>query len=590
MATWNCASSSRTDVNYYAGDGGGASGVHDGDTIVIPGTTSAWTSPITVTKQLWIHGEIAGITNDAKGRTTAATTRIQDSMTRGGGGSAPFFSIDTPLGKNVRISHIQFENGSASTRSNGAFEWNGHAVNHMVDHCVFNVTQTDRVHFWVSGAPLVLFKFCTGTIVNQWTAVQAESWKGVGLWGDNSWATDTNWGSRDFVFTEDCYLVGSGTGITDGYRGARWVIRMSEVYDAQMASHGTESSHRERGQRAVEFYGNIHHDRTFGDAGTDRDSIFLRSGIIMYHNNTMTNFYRIVDGKEYRSTDVYTPWGAVDGTGKFDNNDATIFASGKHTGGSATDVLTDGTKSWTVHQWEPNPASALQYGFGLPFYSVRNKTQGWSSFVLANDATTITTAGALAGGPGPAHTWALNDDYEIRTAYPALDQVGWGKGDLLSGANGINQDPDQSPYWPNQEHERCYVFKNSATNGDGVYLGSNAQPNVQVSRDIIIDDSAAGRPSGPSVKSGVFASRPVSPIAGDGYWSTDLGSWNDGSNSLYTGQGVLDICTTNGSWNSSKRYTPLAYPHPLYAEWQSGLYTGSNPDNTKMFPIIRMRV
>jgi hypothetical protein len=59
---------------------------------------------------------------------------------------------------------------------------------------------------------------------------------------------------------------------------------------------------------------------------------------------------------------------------------------------------------------------------------------------------------------------------------------------------------------------------------------------------------------------GVGTSLPGTCTTGVGYWKTDEGSWNAGSNDFYTGQGRFYRCTATNTW--TLYYTPYQYPHP----------------------------
>lgn len=569
---WTCASASRNDVNDYAGDGAHAASVVDGDEIVIPGENVSWTSGVDVTKALWIHGEIAGVTNDASGRTTATTTKIRNNRADRG----RIFSFNTALGKNWRLSHMELADDAETALAAGGIGVSGYSRDWMIDHVLFNMNHTDRCVFWLDGASFGLIKFCTANVINQFITPAQPSWGGVGLWGDQSWATANDWGSRSFAYVEDCKIVGSHTGWCDGYQGARWYVRFSEIHDAQVVSHGTESSHRERGTRAVGYAFCTAQD----SAVNDFDLMFLRSGVAFMAFITSTNFYDGVKGYDYRMVDGFSPWGRADGTGAFDTAINGAYDSGTYNGTDNVEtLLTDTTKSWTSNQWAPT-GDFTGYGYGGSSYVVTNLTRGWSSFVLANDAHTITLVESLYYPSGiPNHTWRTGDSYEIRQVNQVLDQVGYGMDTGLTGG-----DADHAPTpsgWPTQNHERCYSFAHTPSNADGFYAGRGGSPNIQVSRDIIIDRSAASRPAGPAVDVGTYAAMQAaagSAVSGDGWWVTDRGSWNAGTNSIYTGQGQFWIF--NGSiWVLN--HEPLTYPHPTYTEWTGG--TIPRTVTTKLF-------
>src|SRR5262245_36813790 len=83
-----------------------------------------------------------------------------------------------------------------------------------------------------------------------------------GRYGDGSWAGPTNFGSSQFLFIEDntfnCHLPPYVLPITDSYGGGRFVVRYNTIHDGMVGGHGTESTGRIRGVRAVEVYNNTY--------------------------------------------------------------------------------------------------------------------------------------------------------------------------------------------------------------------------------------------------------------------------------------------------------------------------------------------
>ena len=104
------------------------------------------------------------------------------------------------------------------------------------------------------------------------------------------------------------------------------MMRHNWSFAGSFQTHGTESTGRERGVRAVEFY-----DNTLTSApdalGRFRGNALgaMRSGNILFYNNTISGYG---NGPTYglnsmRSMDNFTPWGGANGTSGWDVNDTT---------------------------------------------------------------------------------------------------------------------------------------------------------------------------------------------------------------------------------------------------------------------------
>jgi hypothetical protein len=94
------------------------------------------------------------------------------------------------------------------------------------------------------------------------------------------------------------------------------VVRYNLFNDAGFATHGTESTGRDRSARSYEIYNN-----TFKySKGGGFTAIYLRGGTGVIFNNTMTGFVNAVLGMNYRSVRSFAPWGQCDGTNSYDAN------------------------------------------------------------------------------------------------------------------------------------------------------------------------------------------------------------------------------------------------------------------------------
>jgi hypothetical protein len=200
----------------------------------------------------------------------------------------------------------------------------------------------------------------------------------------------------------------------------------------------------------------------------------IRGGTGVIWGNTLTNYNYAAQGGNYRDVDSFAPWGACNGISPWDTTDGTLYVSGTHNGGNGVAlVLTDTTKNFTT-------AAA---GRSCVHFSVTNVTQGWSS-VIASVTTTMATA--TPSNYGVAHNWNTGDAYQIRRAYPCLDQSGRGAGVLLSGSQPTPSGP------VNQALEPIYVWGNTGYN----FAQCGNSPwgiNVRLGRDFI-DNGTTPKP------------------------------------------------------------------------------------------------
>jgi hypothetical protein len=154
--------------------------------------------------------------------------------------------------------------------------------------------------------------------------------------------------------------------------------------------------------------------------------------------------------------------------------------------------------------------------------------------------------------------------------YPMPRQVGWGysSGGTQAGATGIFQDLEPVYIFPGTGTGSTTPSIQGYGSSDGL-CGSSEVPGdyIQHNRDFYRPDSCtAGGACTSGTGSG--ASLPTTCTTGTGFWKTNEGSWNDGSNGNYTGQGVMYKCTATDTWTSF--YTPYTFPHPLTADAGGG--------------------
>src|SRR6266481_3735960 len=299
-----------------------------------------------------------------------------------------------------------------------------------------------------------------------------QNWAGVGDYGDNSWAQPTNLGTSQFIFVEDNIYLCTAAGVqdfVDGAGGSRYVVRHNTTTNGSIGGgHGTDSTGRTRSVRVFEIYNN-----TMNATSSFPMASYMRGGTGVIYSNTMTNFQYAVQASNYRDVDSFAPWGACNGISPWDTTDGVLYVSGTHNGGNGVAlVLTDTGKNFTT----------ACGGGSCVGYSVTNSTQTWSSVIAS---VTTTTATATGSNYNVAHNWNTGDSYQIRRAYPSLDQVGRGAGVLLSGSSPTPSGP------VNQALEPVYVWSN--TGYTIAQCASGMWASVQLGRDFI-DNGTTPKP------------------------------------------------------------------------------------------------
>jgi hypothetical protein len=435
----------------------------EGDAVVIPAGTSAWTSGLTITKGITLIG---GTTVNSRTGNVSDQTIILDNIPRGPAG-APIIKLETSSGKSYRVSGITFRPGSVTdTNYNGMIQLAGNSHSVRLDHCHFAATVNQEAFIEVWGAiygvidhNLMEFGHGFGISLNM------SNWGGHS-YGDGSWAEPAYYGSEKFVFIEDNYLRSTSAieiSATDDYRGARWVFRHNHCYNVQVGGHGTEGD-RERGGRAREIYNNDFHFTNSQQAGG------FRTGGLITHNNSWYGAppARGFGLQNFRTFFAYQsgPWHGASGDNVWDANDTQgkntskeggsphLFESGTVSAGTTT-TITDNTKSWTPNQW-------------IGFTAKRVSANG-IGYIRSNTSKMLTVLAYNDSG-GPVH-WAAGDQYQIHRVVISLDQPGRGAGDLLAGDPPINT-VTGTAIWPHQALEPCYSWNDK-------YVPTNAPVNIR---------------------------------------------------------------------------------------------------------------
>lgn len=169
---------------------------------------------------------------------------------------------------------------------------------------------------------------------------------------------------------------------------------------------------------------------------------------------------------------------------------------------------------------------------------------------------------------GSSSAWDENND---SSGYACIDQLGRGKGDLLTGTFPTKCDfttgcLTYNGTWPNQALEPVYEWNDTwatVPTWGGNFAGVGLGTEIQANRDYYICStpgagSCTGFTGATGVGSGTLASRPSTCTTGVAYWATDQGNWNQSGSG---GQGELYQCTATNTW--TLYYTPYTYPHLL---------------------------
>jgi hypothetical protein len=428
-------------VYYSDGSAANLQAIHDnqaqnGDTITLPAGTFTWTTGVTISKGITLQG--AGI----------GQTILRDAMTTG----ASTLRFNLATGRAARLTGIEMTDGGRTTNPGAAGVLqvqgsNSPGTTFRWDHCRWNqlggVASLDTV---VGVIDHVDFVF--GARSNNAMFLWDTRWGG-GEYGDGSWSASTGFGTAQMgLFIEDCTvtstLSGYVTGFTDAYNGARFVVRHCTLTGNTMVqNHGTESSGRGRGTRAMEIYNN-----TIGGTGLSSVVGGSRSGTVLFHDNTTTGYLipLVFNLSNYRTHYPFAPWAGADGANVWDVNEPNIFATGTAATSSFGTTVTVSGVNWITNQWvgysvrrTSNVCNANTITFGL---------------ILGNTSNTITYT-SNGGYPISSLTFCAGDTLEIRRVHHVFDGIGRAVGSLITGTN-----PTPPLNWNDQVTEPCYSWNN----------------------------------------------------------------------------------------------------------------------------------
>jgi len=168
------------------------------------------------------------------------------------------------------------------------------------------------------------------------------AWKGVGNYGDNSWASvstagtsqtlyleNNAWGPGTIISESEAAAGGPGACATNQYKcegGGRIAARFNDCNGCYsgLSNHGTDSNGRPRGARQLEFYGNTYFCTNTG--GGCQGGVPIRSGVVTMFGNSLTVaagawFNQYLALNAFRVNVIWAaPWNQCNGSGPYDNN------------------------------------------------------------------------------------------------------------------------------------------------------------------------------------------------------------------------------------------------------------------------------
>ena len=405
----------------------------DGDTITLPVGTFSWASGVTISKAITLQGTVGStiVKDNVQSGSLITFTLAANSVSRLTGIEFQDGGRANPPPAQTGVLHVGGLNTNGSQFRFDHSKWNGvngspifDTVIGVIDHDTFII---DRV-----GTALFIY---------------GSNWNGGGAYGDGSWAAPTGFGTSQFLFIEDCTFIADDPiyeqFVTDAYAGARFVVRHCNITNARPTNHGTESSGRIRGGRAMEIYSNVFTLNSNKYVGGSR------SGSVVFHDNTVTGAWAglaVFDINSFRDFFPFTPWGGADGTSVWDVNEPNAFFTGAAASNSSGTTVTVSGVNWPANQWVNYTVRRTS--------NVCNSNSVTYGYIVGSTSNTLTYTDN-GGYFLPALSFCAGDSLEIRKVDHAMDQPGRALGSLITGDN-----PTRPPGWNNQVTEPCYSWNN----------------------------------------------------------------------------------------------------------------------------------
>jgi len=246
----------------------------DGDVVVVPAGDCEWTDRVEISgKGITLQGAGIGQTNITNGRSAAYSSLL---------------AVDTDATHSTRITGFTFK-GKATNNSDYHLSVGVYGRQKFrIDHCKF---QEGYHSGWKVAAAICIYNNPYGVIdhcIFDDAAMEVIQVKGD---GSDAWSRDSDPGTDNAIYIEDCTITQDCSGITVGaahaiacFRGARVVFRYNTVDHYNFDAHGRE------GHPCSTRWYEIYENSCTVDAGRNQaDWMYLRGGSGVIFNNVMTN-------------------------------------------------------------------------------------------------------------------------------------------------------------------------------------------------------------------------------------------------------------------------------------------------------------
>jgi hypothetical protein len=276
----------------------------DGDTVLVPAGTCAWTSPAYQTPAVRISEK--GITLRGAG---IDQTIIVDA-TGDDWYNESLIRVDGVVGKPFRITGFTF---SEINRPAPVLIY-GDCKNFRIDHCEFdNPTDVSSTGLITSGDTYGVIDHCT--FVESRMVVRGS--------GDAAWQQPLSLGTANAVYVEDCTFDRTHGNAVDAHNGGRYVFRANTITNTYIEAHSNCPS----GLRATFSY-EVYSNTMVAAIRTYRP-FSLRGGTGVIFGNTITGKYtsphiHVDNQRSCMGEDGLTclpPWDRCDGDSIYDGNE-----------------------------------------------------------------------------------------------------------------------------------------------------------------------------------------------------------------------------------------------------------------------------
>jgi hypothetical protein len=290
-----------------------------------------------------------------------------------------------------------------------------------IDHVTIDPGQTVMIYIYGDIWGVITTSSFTGNFVDG-VRVEAPGWNGSSdLWGDASWNTAVSYGGGQGVYIENNTFTSTASagvgGATDCFSGGQLVFRYNTVSMYNNQSHGADSDQRHRGCRWQEIYNNTY---SYSNINELAFISWIRGGTGVVYNNTITasgytnNVVQVANCRDASAGcgaggPNYTPWGACNGSGAYDENSTSAGHRCVDQPGAGTSCLLgpdSGGTTVTVAacSYNNNAAGAWTGNQSDPIYVWNNTLNGASDNQAAGSTNVVANRDYYVGTARPGYT------------------------------------------------------------------------------------------------------------------------------------------------------------------------------------------